>query len=152
MGWLSDFWDDTRDSFSSLERNFRRQTSRLDDNLRAAPRRLEDEVNETYDRVEGQFSELFHNPWDWATNTFLPNPIDEVVGYGESLLGLGEMPGIPGAMPPPVAPKMDDARARLLAENRKRKGAGSTILSERPSTPLGYTGGGTVSNILLGSS
>lgn len=51
----------------------------------------------------------------------------------------------------PNAPTFDQARA-IAEQNRRKRGKASTILSERPSSPMGYTGGGYVSGAqLLGS-
>lgn len=51
----------------------------------------------------------------------------------------------------PNAPTFDQARA-VAEQNRRKRGKAATILSERPSSPMGYTGGGYVSGAqLLGS-
>ena len=48
------------------------------------------------------------------------------------------------------APNLDAARRN--AQSVRRRGRAASILSERPTDPLGYTGGGVAaSNILLGA-
>lgn len=71
-------------------------------------------------------------------------------GYALKALGLVTDPVVlPDAPTPPGADQ-----ARLVAEqNRRKRGRAQSILSERPASPLGYTGGGYTSAAqLLGAS
>jgi len=144
-----------RKSLSDFDGSLRGRLSDFDDSVRNNARRLDDERRETYQGIEEQASDYFSNPWEWRIKTFLPDVIAQPV---ESMVGLGDDPRVGRSAGqgggPGGPPGLDRARAAALDIRARRRrtgvGSGANILSERPTSLLGYTGGGTVSNILLG--
>jgi len=76
-----------------------------------------------------------------ADPNFLAYDINAMMGGADQ-----QIPNSPGV------PTLDDARARLQTAQdlKKRQGRAASILSERPASPLGYSGGGQLATRLLG--
>ena len=91
------------------------------------------------------------------------NPVTLLTGGGDlnitAALSAGQNAIANASKPPPIptlppVPTIDNARALLDAQDRarQRRGRAASILSDRPTDPLGYTGGAhlSVSQLLGG--
>lgn len=133
MGWNP--WKDIRKAASSAESKVRHSLADID---RQARENLNDWSEDWIERPLHFGSDLLKGVEDYSKDP------------GEYISNLLS-PDLPPLPEIPNAPTFDQARA-LAEQNRRKRGKAATILSERPSSPMGYTGGGYVSGAqLLGS-
>jgi len=127
----------------------------LGDELYTPIKRLGDEASETFTDISEQTQQFINNPLSWATRTLMPDVVGDVVDAAkfevDELLGRNDPAVAPsgGGGPSSSMPDLEAARRRMSAR-KQRFGRASAILSDRPATPLGYTGGGSVANLILG--
>lgn len=85
-----------------------------------------------------------------------PKAVAAALGLLPGAAALSRSDGGGGTAPAatPAVPTLDDARAKVEASTvyalKKRKGRAASILSDRPDTALGYTGGGMLATRTLG--
>jgi len=127
----------------------------LGDELYTPIKRLGDELTETGRDITEQTEEFVYNPLTWANRTFMPDlfgdVVDTVKAETDALIGRGDE-DVAAEAPAGQTMTMPDLAAarRRVAARKQRFGRASAILSDRPATPLGYTGGGSVANLILG--